>query len=284
MIRFRTVVTPLMLLSALAAQEKVQADTFHARIRALYAFAPHELTQAQVEAKAKELDDFWRLATRDPAASLPLLRAELADPGNGRFFAYDGAKLLLQMSKDPADRQLAAVSIARVDLRDVDHADYLRTLHTLALQGADVRAGAALILDTPAFKATIPQHALTLGQNYSFICLAFQQDEAVLLPTLLERLAKEQDATTQKTLLQALWYTALPGARTALEAFAADPLRLESTRAFARVLLKRPFPKALDETSAAIRSLRSQRRACLARISDEGLMDFDRLTLELAKH
>ncbi len=283
MVHSRTLAIVAVLLAPLSGQEKFQMDTFHARIRALYAFAPHDLTQAQVEAKAKELDGFWRQTTRDPATTLPLLRTELADAGNGRFFAYDGAKLLLQMSKDPADRQLAATSIARVDLRDVDHGDFLRTLHALALQGADVSAGATLILDTPEFKATIPQHALTLGQNYGFICLAFQQEEAVLLPTLVARLAKEQDATTQKTLLQALWYTALPGARTAMEAFAADPLRLESTRAFARVLLKRPFPKALDEAAPAIRDLRKQRRASLARISDEALLEYDRLTLELAK-
>lgn len=283
MLSTRVLLASLLFLAPGSAQEGGPAEVFRARVRGLYTFAPHELTQAQVDAKARELDGFWRWATRDPAATLPLLRAELKDPTAHRFFAYDGAKLLLRMSQEPADRQLAATSLARVDLRDVDHGDFLRTLFELARQGVDVRAGADLVLETPGFKAVFPQHALTLGQDFAYLLLAYQREEATWVPELRERLRRETHPTTQKTLLLVLGYSGFPEGREALATFATDLSRLESVRTHAKTLQQRlPF-KLLDEGQPEVRELRRRRRGCLDRISDEALLAFDRLTLQLVR-
>jgi hypothetical protein len=53
----------------------------------------------------------------------------------------------------------------------------------------------------PDIKVFIPQHALTLGQDYSLICMLFAMDEALFASDLATRLAGESNVQTQKSLL-----------------------------------------------------------------------------------
>ena len=133
---------------------------FHSKVVELYSFEPHKLTNAEMQAKAGQLDQFWAMAKADPSNTLPLLRRELENPSNSAFFYYDGSKLLLALSTDRSDQALALRSIAKADLQGVQHSDYLKTVHWLASKGFDARDAAFRILAFPDFKAFIPQHAL----------------------------------------------------------------------------------------------------------------------------
>lgn len=270
----------LLALPAAAAPLPETDATFHARILALYDFHPHALEEQQVAAKSAALDAFWAEAKANPAEVLPRLRAELAAPANPAFFYYDGAKLLLSLSQQRADMALALDAAARADLNDIQHSDYLTTVHWLASQGLDTRAAALRLLAYPDFQAFIPQHSLTLGQDYSLIYLLFPLQGIAFENDLVERLRTERDPTAQKSLLLALWYTATPAGTAALLAFSQDPATRPALAATARELLARRPGRAAPRASAA--ALRDRRARLMQRpISDESLMEFDTLTDQL---
>ncbi len=85
-------------------------------IRAIYSFAPHELTSQEIEEETRVLDSFWAKAKAQKDTYLPAIRSELARPEARPFFLYDGSLLLLSLSDTGPDRQLSLGAIARCDL------------------------------------------------------------------------------------------------------------------------------------------------------------------------
>ena len=169
---------------ASAAAETISPADFHSKVVSLYNFEPRALGTADVPVKSAQLDEFWSFVKVNAPQALPLLRAELSDPSNSSFFFYDGAKLLLSLSKDKSDQSIVLRSLPKADLRSVDHTDYLITVHWFARNGFDTRQAALRILDFPDFEAFIPLHALRLGQNYSLIYMLFPTKESVFVGDL----------------------------------------------------------------------------------------------------
>jgi len=252
---------------------------FHSRVVAIYSFEPHTLNKAEFEAKIIELDGFWAFVKADPVKWLPLLRRELADPSHSAFFFYDASKLLLSLSTNRQDQALALRSIPKVDLPGMDHAEYLRIVHWFARNGFDTRAAAFRILAFPDFKAFIPQHALMLGQDYALIYMLFPLDESIYLDNLIGKLETETNMQSQKSLMLALWYTVTPSGIAVLKRFAADRRKPSEARKYAEELLSRQVPDVGFDTPSSASSLKEQRRKIMQRpISDEALIEFDRLT------
>jgi hypothetical protein len=257
------------------------AAAFHAKVAALYSFEPHTLTQQQIDAKSNALDQFWTEVKADPKRYRPLLRRELRDGSNPAYFSYDGAKLLLAISQDPKDRALALQSIPRVDLRGIQPTDYLRTVHSFAINGFDTTKAALRILDYPDFKAFIPQHALTLGQDYSLIYMLFPMPETKFVPALIERLGTEANVVSQKSILLALWYAVTPEAKAAAARFMSDASKPREARDYARELAEKKVHAQGAPAAATAEKLKEERRKALRRISDEALLEFDSLTVML---
>ena len=257
-----------------------EAD-FHAKVVELYSFEPHKLEHAEMQAKSDQLDKFWAMVKADPPNTLPLLRRELEDPSNSAFFFFDGSKLLLDLSTDRSDQALALRSIAKADLRGIQPTDYVRTVHWLAGKGFDAREAAFKILAFPDATVFIPQHVLTLGQNYSLICMLFPMDESLFVSDLATRLVAESNVQTQKSLLLAIWYTVTPAGDAAIKAFANNQNNPSEATAYAKTLMDRKTGRGSFSWSSA-RSLREERRKVMQRpISDEALLEFDQLTSQL---
>jgi hypothetical protein len=266
--------------SSRVSAASISAATFHSKVVSIYTFEPHSIGSAKFAAKSAELDEFWSFVKANAGEALPLLRSELADSANSRFFFYDGAKLLLSLSESNADRALALRSLPKADLRDVDHADYLTTVHWFAQNGFDTREAALRILAFPDFKAFIPQHALTLGQNYSLVYMLFPMRETSFVSDLIERLKIEMNPQAQKSLLLALWYTVTPAGTAAIKAFSERAGVTADNVAYARELLSRNAGRT--GSGASPDSLREQRTQLMQRpISDEALAEFDELTRKL---
>ena len=259
-----------------------EAD-FMAQVQRIYSFEPRKLSDTEMAAKSAELDGFWQRIQADKARQLPWLRKAVASDGVSAFFHYDGAKLLLDLSSAKDDQQLALQSIARSDLRSLQHTDYLRTVQHLGAQGLDTRAAAFNILGTPDFKAFIPQHVLTLGQDYALIVMLYPMPEAQFVGDLQQRLLQEREPTAQKSLALALWYTQLPEARTTLSQLASNPQTSAELRSHVNELLARRMPASfkVKDSQAQVRAARRMRMS--QAISDEALSDFDRLTAQLMR-
>ncbi len=276
------VLAPFFVFSKSALAASVPESDFHSKVAAIYSFEPYKLKEAEMKSKSEQLDEFWSFVKADPKSNLPGLRKELANPSNSAFFFYDGSKLLLSLSKDRSDQELALRSIPKADMKGLQTTDYLLTVHWFAQNGFDTREAAFRILADPDFVAFIPQHALTLGQNYSLIYMLFPMDESKFLTDLAARLLVETNVQSKKSLILALWYTVTPSGNAAIRKFINDPKNSEETKVYARELLARKFPTLSGVSFATNGSLKEERRKLMQRpISDEALMEFDNLTAKL---
>ncbi len=101
-------------------------------------------------------------------------------------------------------------------------------------------ARAALhVLDDPAFKVFVPQHALTLGLDYALVYMLLPEDPEFWLYPAIGRLRAERDQAAQKSLLWLLWYAQTTEGDKALSDFASDISKPDATRARAKELLGR---------------------------------------------
>jgi hypothetical protein len=282
------------LISPVQAAEATNVDTdFHAEILQVYGFKPHTLTSAEIAEKSKTLDLFWSKTKSNPGLYLPLLRLELQSPSNPPYFLFDGGQLLLSLSDSKEDKALALNGAARCDLRDIQGEEYVRVVQRLSADGLDTTEAAFHVLEDPKFAASVPEHALMLGQDYSLISMLMAADERFYLEKAIARLAAEKNEAAQESLLLLLWYTVTPEGNAAISRCSQDARGSAGVRAkakglqeksaeiarepkAAKSLLKKmdpPVPAGAD--FAALKVLRRQR---MNRLSDEALIELDQLT------
>lgn len=277
----RVMVPLFVMLFLVLSTSSAQDSQFHDKVQTLYSFKPANLSESERAAKSSELDKFWDLVKGEPSIYLPLLRKELNDPGNPPFFFYDGAKLLMSISKEKEDQSLALEAISKADLNDLNRSDYLQTVHWFARSGFNTIRAGFRVLDYPDFKAFIPQHFLTLAQDYSLIFMLFPCDESSYLNPLVERLGREKNPTAQKSLALALFYTVTPSGLEALRILSNEKDVDPVIRTYVVELLTRTgeASKSLAPQEAA--EIKEERRKVMFRISDEALIEFDELTQKL---
>jgi hypothetical protein len=284
----RSAICGFRVLSLLFASSATgQSAPIHQQIQQTYNFQPHLLSNQQITEKSTALDQLWTKAKKERSQYSPALRQELGDFKNPTFFLYDGSMLLLSLSDTPIDRKIALAAMARCDLRDVPAKDYFLQVHRMATLSEDTTAAAFHVLEQPQFTVFIPQHVLTLGQNYVLIYLLLPTDQDYWLQPAMDRLKSERDETAQESLLLLLWYAQTDAADQAMSAFAGDASKPSASRTYARELVHRKDKigskeqtQASDSTAA---SLRQKRRERLKAVSDEALIDLDDFTLLMAK-
>lgn len=276
-----------LLLPVRAAGRQAAPSTgdFHGEIQHTYDFQPHNLTKAQIAEKSVILDQFWARAKSQPDAYASGLRRELADFANPPFFLFDGSQLLLTLSKDSGDRKIVLAAIAHSDLRDVQWKDYFLLVQYMAAQGEDTSAAAFHILAEPKFQVFIPEHYLTLAQDYCLVYMLLPSNQDFWLQPAIERLHGENDVTAQKSLLLLLWYAQTSRSDKALGEFSNDPGKPQASKAYASELVHRkdsvdPKIRAAAAT-ASEESLRQARRERLKAVSDEALIDLDSYTTKI---
>jgi hypothetical protein len=276
------VLTPIL---AARSQTSGTSSDLHAEIGRVYNFQPHTLDTKQIQEKSQLLDQFWAGAKSQPDVYVLGLRKELADFSNPPFFLFDGSKLLLSLSKDPADRAIVLAAISRCDLRDLQLLDYFYLVHDMAAKGEDTTAAAFHILEEPKFQVFIPLHSLTLAQNYSLVYMLIPTEPSFWLTPVIERVHTEKDDTAQKSLLLLLWYAQTPEADKAIGDFAADASKPSSSRSYANQLAhgKDKINQAIltAAASSSEQSLREARRQRMKAVSDEALYDLDDYTLKI---
>jgi hypothetical protein len=267
------------------ADQARQNPGIHREILQTYNFAPHTLTSRQITEHSAVLDGFWRKAKVERADYVPALRLELSNFDNPPFFLYDGSMLLLSLSDTPRDRKIALAAVSHCDLRDVQAKDYFRQIHRLATLNEDTTAATLHILQQPKFTVIVPEHALTLGQNYSAVYMLLPTDQAYWLQPVIERLKAEIDVTAQKTLLLLLWYAQTPAADEALSSVTNDASRPAVSRSYARELINRkdgmPPEYRVKASSLTEAEWRKKRQERMKAVSDEALMDLDEYTAML---
>jgi len=268
------------------AQATSQLISIHDQILQTYSFQPHLLSHDEQTAKSAVLDKFWNDAKADHSAYIAALRVELADFHNPPFFLYDGSMLLGTLSDTHEDRKIELAAIAHCDLRDLQQREYFMQVHRFAVLQEDTTAAAFHLLDDPKFQVTIPQHALTLGQDYVLVYLLLPTDQHFWEQGAIDRLAVEKDEKAQKSLLLLLWYAQTTAADKAVAAFAADSTKPDTNRKMAGDIAKRSGIGAklvveLSSHGASEDELRKKRQERMKSVSDEALIDLDKYTIAI---
>lgn len=253
----------------------------HTEIQTTYNFQPHTLSHSQITEKSVLLDKFWTKAKSHRDVYVPELRRELADFSNPPFFLFDGSQLLLSLSSDAADRKIVLSAIAHTDLRDLQSKDYFLLVHRMAAQGEDTTAAAFHILAEPQFQVFIPEHSLTLAQDYCLVYMLLPTDQDFWLQPAIERLRAETDVIAQKSLLLLLWYAQTVDSDNAIREFSTGPTKPEASKAYANDLVHRKDNIGPAAKTESEKSLRQARRERLKAVSDEALYDLDSYTAKI---
>jgi len=273
----------IILLSQVLVAEEL--SSLHERVQATYNFSPHLLTKEQISQKSSELDLFWNQVKANQSSDLPALREELARPNAQSFFEFDGAKLLLSLSKSRSDEVIALSAIAHADLADLQSTDYFLTVHAMSVDGLDTTTAALKILEDDHFQAYIPAHSLTLDQSMCLAYLLLPTPESFYLTTIAQRLFQEKSVVAEKSLLDVLGDTATKQGDAAIARFAADETRPAEARAYARTIIEGSKKMAeLPLWGLSFKSyedLKTEQRELLARVSDEALYAWERLRVRI---
>ena len=84
------------------------------------------------------------------------------------------------------DREIALAAMAQCDLRDVQTRDYFMQVPRMATLNEDTSAAAFHVLEDANFKVFMPQHALTLGQDYVVVYLLLPTDQSYWLQCAID--------------------------------------------------------------------------------------------------
>jgi hypothetical protein len=270
---------------AAGGQTASSAGDLHAEIQTIYNFQPHTLTHAQIDEKSALLDKFWTKAKSQRDVYVPGLRRELADLSNPVFFLFDGGQLLMSLSSEPEDRKIVLAAMSHSDLRDLQLKDYFLLVQHMAAQGEDTTAAAFHILAEPKFQVFIPEHVLTLAQNYCLVYMLLPTDQDFWIQPVIDRLRDEKDVTAQESLLLVLWYAQTPESDKTIADFSADATKPQPSRDYAIKLFHQNkeggAKMGVTAAKTSEESLRKARRERMKAVSDEALYDLDSYTAKI---
>ncbi len=198
-------VLTLLVGSPLLAQTLDSCAAIDAAKAKTYGFHPSRLTTKQRQAKAVQMDAFWRLAGEDKPAAAACLRPLLTAEKQDGYFLFDGASLLYSIDSSEASTQVVVASLERADMAEIEPAGYLRMLLRLSNAGVDIGPLAARYLEYPEVKTYVPQHAMDLDRDMGALLIygsmAPEQEDRYLVSALN---AKEGYARSTAALLLAL--------------------------------------------------------------------------------
>ncbi len=136
-----------------------------------YGFHLAQLSEAQLDAKSKELDAFWKQVQAACPEGVTCIRALLAEEKTDHIFQVDAAGMLFPADPSPETRNLIRDSLAQADFQESDPANYLTLAFALGQAGVDIRPLAAKLLLYPNSVIHISEHDLDLDSDTSALFL-----------------------------------------------------------------------------------------------------------------
>jgi hypothetical protein len=270
----------LLLVLLFFASASTYGQSLHDDIQEVYNFEPHKLSRQEQEPKSKLMDGFWKKVTENKDKYLDELRTELKDPSNPAFFLYDGGHLLLSLTKSKDDYQIALDAMTKGNLKDIDPADYVRTMNFFAVNELNTTEAALKIISTDKFVAYIPQHAMSLdvGLSLRFMLLPISSD--LYIKKTIEELKSTKETTTIIYLLNFLFYSCTCEGDSVMLEYSTDKVQDETVRKYASQINKMNTVKRHDNPQE-YQTLIKKRREILNRISDEALDELNDVSKRL---
>jgi hypothetical protein len=155
-----------------------------------YGFHLTQLDEAQLDAKSKQLDAFWKQVQAAGPTGVTCIRDMLAEEKTDHIFQVDAASMLFPADSSATTRILIRDSLAQADFQESDPANYLTLAFELGQAGVDIRPLASKLLLYPNAVIHISEHDLDLDSDTSALFLYGVMDPA----QAAESLAKLLDA------------------------------------------------------------------------------------------
>lgn len=260
-------------------------QTLKSEIDNIYNFKPSKLSKSEQELKLPPLDKFWEKVKSDTTQYLPQLRDELNAANHNPFFYFDGSALLLSLSRNSFDKQLAANSIAHCDLDDISQREYVKTLNRLSNEGINVTNAAIKILSDTNFSFFIPQHAMTFNQGYCLSYMLLPEKKELWVDTLVS-LFKTVDPISQKAIITTFWFAYSCKGDSLINSAMRDKSLNNEVSQYCKTIMgytnlskdQKAYLKMLDKNE-----LSNLRQESLRRFSDEAIDELDLTTRLMRK-
>lgn len=249
-------------------------------IESIYNFEPSKLTDKEQEIKMPLLDKFWDQVKSDTTKYLPLLRVELTATGHNPYFYYDCSTLLLSLTNNKSDKELAIEAISKCDINDISRKVYVKTLNNLANEGFDVTKAAIKILADEEYSFYIPQHAMTFNQGYCLAYMLLPQQNLNYIDTLIT-IFKTQKATSQKSIVTTLWFAYTCKGDSFLKSILIDNAIGKEVREYTKKILgyiKLSKDQQVYLEAISKEEIENLRKDALKRFSDEAIEELDMTT------
>ena len=258
-----------------------------------YDLDPSTMSFGEQARVAPKLSELWDRFDKEPEPYREAMRTLLRKEGQREMLYCDGGMLLLEKATQASDKELGLQSLRKCSLSEIQHTPYFYTMHALAMAGTDTLELQFKMLTRPKYQVYIAPHALTLGQDYSFLYPLLVQDETRYTAPLIERIKIEKDPTAFNTLMLALFYSALPEAEATIHSMAQAQTIPAGAREQAK-MIEDLIDEARRTDSVKVREMKSEvgiasnstekdlreaRRKRMRAISDEALSDLDIYTL-----
>jgi hypothetical protein len=143
-----------------------------------YGFHLTQLNEAQLDAKSKELDAFWKQVQAAGPVGVTCIRTLLAEEKTDHIFQVDAATMLFPADPSPETRNLIRDSLAQADFQESDPANYLSLAFDLGKAGVDIRPLAAKLLLYPNAVIHISEHDIDLDPDTAALFLYGIMDPA----------------------------------------------------------------------------------------------------------
>lgn len=146
-------------------------DSLRAAKSKVYGFHPAQLDEAQIDAKGKELDAFWKQLQAAGPEGAACLKLMLAAETTDHNFQFDAGQVLYQMDPSPDSLKIIRDAIAQADFQETDPANYLSLALALSQAGVDIQPLAARLLRYPNATIHISEHSLDLDADTAALFL-----------------------------------------------------------------------------------------------------------------
>lgn len=157
-----------------------------------YGFHLAQLDEAQLDAKAKQIDAFWKQVQAAGPEGVSCIRTLLTEEKTDRVFQFDAASMLFPVDPSPETRNLIRDALVQADFQESDPATYLTLALALGQVGVDIRPLAAKLLLYPSAVIHITEHSLDLDSDTAALFLYGSMDPVQASNALIALLNDEK--------------------------------------------------------------------------------------------
>jgi hypothetical protein len=161
----------------------------------IYGFHPAQISQKERETKSSQMDRFWNSVKSQGPLGIDCLKQLIVAEQQDGFFVFDAASLLLSLDTSTASLEVAALGIAKANLKDLDSSSYIRTTLFLLHRGIDITPLVEHYMMAPEVKGFVPQHAMTLDRETGAVFLYGSMPSSSADQSLIRMLNSKEPVT-----------------------------------------------------------------------------------------